>query len=122
MARDWTRNGERKRIEADGLTATLELSVTASRRMPRGHEFARQAARGRPYSMVEEEHREWRLHGPGIQPAVIRENPNGTFSVGAYHHVERSPEAAAAWWLGRLARSRRTEPAVESGEVKPSGP
>ena len=105
-------------LDIEGREVTVTARHANVSRMPRGHEIARMASRGRPFSMVSESQHSWMVHGQGIQSATIRENPNGTFSVGAFHPVYRSVVEAAESWSRRFIKAREHD-AGEPGGPRP---
>lgn len=52
------------------------------RRFPNGSEMTRQLTRGQPVQMVERVEHEWAVIRDGRNVGSLRENPNGTFSLG----------------------------------------
>ena len=114
--------GWRKDIEVDGHRATVMASHSRRQRVPRGHEMVRQMSRGHPVSMVDEVTYEWRLVGDGMRQAVIRQNPNGSFSVD-WRHAGRAATVveAARWWVEqRLAARRPPSPEPEDTPAPPT--
>lgn len=106
--------GWQKTFEVDGREFVIRANHNRRNRVPRPHEVVRQMSRGRPMSLVEEWTYEWYVGGQGIRTATLRENVNGTFSVGGHHPVYRTlDEAAMAWVKRQLPRPQPEEaPAV----------
>lgn len=107
--------GWRETIEVDGHEVVVMARHHTRGRPPRGHEIARQAAGG-GYRMVEETTFEWTAAAGTRNLGVIRENMNGTFSVGAFHAAHRTVQAAAAW------AARRVLPAPPACDGSGGGP
>lgn len=90
--------GWRSDIDIDGHLVQVHANHHRHNRMPRGHEIARQAMRGRQPALVEEVTLEWRVWGDGVGRCVVRPNPNGTFQVDGRHSSQRDLIAAVSAW------------------------
>jgi hypothetical protein len=112
--------GWRRQIEVDGVAVGIEARHVRRRRVPRGHEISRQLMRGQPLSLVEEVTHEWAVLRRGRAVCTLRQNPNGTFSCGAYHQVWRTLEAAAEGMVRRMFPP--PSPPVDPGEDAPPSP
>ena len=86
----------RESFEIDGETFTVEARHHVRRRMPRGHELARQAMSGRPHSMVEETDHEWAVVGGDRLLGTLRQLPSGSFHDGRRDYRGEGILAAAA--------------------------
>lgn len=89
------RMGWRDSFEVGGVRVELHARHYTRRRMPRGHEMARQAARGLPLTLVEETDHEWSLICAGRHAGTIRRTPGGTWELGHRFYRGSLREAVA---------------------------
>lgn len=104
--------GWRAKVEEGGVELTVEARHSTRRRMPRGHEIARQMSRGRPVEMVEDPVYEWMAWGAGAQVMPIREMPGNRFCVGGYRQIYASVIEAAKGYAGMISARRSSEEAT----------
>ena len=97
--------GWRERFDVDGVVVEVLANHHKRSRIPRGHEIARQMARG-GMQMVDEVSHEWRAIMSGHRPVVIRPTPSGNFTVdGRFHRQERLEDVVRDWAKANLARA-----------------
>lgn len=96
--------GWRTQIEIDGVKVDVVAAHHTRKRLPRGHEIARQYGRRGSYSLVDETTHEWRvIASRDLRPATCRQNPSGTFVINGQHvRSTKILEAVETWVRLRL--------------------
>lgn len=112
------RHGWHTTFELEGARVEIIARHTTQRRLPRGHEIARQMSRGRPMGMVEQTNYEWLVLCNRRQLCNLRQNPNGSFFYGRLNFGPRGIEEAAA----EAVRALVLRPKAKRDTEEPSPP
>lgn len=75
-------SGWSERRSDEGSVVEIISRHHRQNRIPNSGELSRQISRGRPFQLVERVTHEWIVLRDGRNLGTLRENPNGTFSVG----------------------------------------
>lgn len=77
--------GWRERRSDDGSIVEVFARHHKQNRIPNSGELSRLISRGQPFQLVERVTHEWVVLRDGRNMGALRENPNGTFSVGSFY-------------------------------------
>ena len=110
--------GWREAFEVDGEPFVVEARHHVHRRLPGGHEIARQRMAGKPCSMVEVTSHEWAVTSGRRMVGTLRQHPSGIFHDGRRDYRGSTVAEAAA----SLVRASRRRPAPTDGTGGPPGP
>lgn len=86
-------NGFRKTYTVGKVSVNVVARHSSQDRMPRGHELVNQTVRGTGIKMISDPIYEW-IVIVDQRRAIIRLNPNGTFSVAGSRQVYKTLENA----------------------------
>lgn len=121
-------SGWRTRRADEGSVVEVIARHNSQKRMPNGSEMSRMLSRGQPLGLVDRVSYEWQVLRDGRQVGALRENSNGTFSLGSLYtsRPREGLEMAAIGAARRVLGAPRPLPStlgdVDSSEEEPPTP
>jgi hypothetical protein len=117
------RRGWRTTIEIEERRFEIWSDHHSTKRMPRGHEIARQAVRGRPLGIIDVQVLQWGISDGRRRVCTLELNPNGSIRAGTYQSrpgisFMQAAEAAIRYHARLPKQSDRKEsPPGQDGET-----